>query len=68
LGLLPLAASTDWTESYAAVLTVCCGLAFICGAAAFVVHWAIPLDIGIPLIVRALLWHPLSRARTEVSS
>jgi hypothetical protein len=27
-------------------------------------YWAIPLAFGIPLIVRALLCHPLSRART----
>ena len=31
-------------------------------------YWAIPLALGIPLIVRALLWHPLVQARTEVSS
>jgi hypothetical protein len=31
-------------------------------------YWAIPLAIGIPLIIRALLWHPLSRARNEASS
>jgi MFS family permease len=37
LGPLPFAASIDWTESYAAVLTVCCGLSLMCGAAAFVV-------------------------------
>jgi MFS family permease len=37
LGPLPFAASIDWTESYAAVLTVCCGLSFICGTSAFVV-------------------------------
>ena len=38
LGPLPFAASIDWTESHAAVLTVCCGLSLRCGAAAFVVH------------------------------
>jgi hypothetical protein len=37
LGPLPFAASIDWTESYAAVLTVCCGLSLMCGAAAFIV-------------------------------
>jgi MFS family permease len=37
LGPLPFAASIDWTESYAAVLTVCCGLSLMCGAAAFVI-------------------------------
>ena len=37
LGPLPFAASIDWTESYAAVLTVCCGLSILCGAGAFVV-------------------------------
>jgi hypothetical protein len=31
-------------------------------------YWAIPLAFGIPLIIRALLWHPLSRARTQVPS
>jgi hypothetical protein len=24
-------------------------------------YWLLPLAIGIPLIVRALLWHPLAR-------
>lgn len=38
LGPLPFAASIDFTASYAAVLTICCGLALICGAAAFVVR------------------------------
>lgn len=38
LGPLPFAASMDWTESYAAVLTVCCGLSLVCGAAAFIVR------------------------------
>lgn len=38
LGPLPFAASIDWTESYSAVLTVCCGLSLMCGAAAFVVR------------------------------
>jgi MFS family permease len=37
LGPLPFAASIDWTESYAAVLTVCCALSLMCGAAAFIV-------------------------------
>jgi hypothetical protein len=31
-------------------------------------YWAIPLAIGIPLIVRALLWHPLARAHTQIPS
>jgi hypothetical protein len=31
-------------------------------------YWAIPLAVGIPLIVHALLWHPLARARTGVSN
>jgi hypothetical protein len=26
-------------------------------------YWAVPLAVGIPLIIRALLWHPLVRAR-----
>jgi hypothetical protein len=37
LGPLPFAASIDCMESYAAALTVCCGLSLMCGAAAFVV-------------------------------
>lgn len=31
-------------------------------------YWAIPLAVGIPLIVHALLWHPLARARAGVSN
>ena len=38
LGPLPFAASADWTGSYAIVLTVCCGLCLVCGAAAFLVR------------------------------
>jgi MFS family permease len=38
LGPLPFAASVDWTGSYAAVLTGCCGLCLACGAAAFAVR------------------------------
>ncbi|MBR0719267.1 hypothetical protein [Bradyrhizobium liaoningense] len=30
-------------------------------------YWAIPLAVGLPLIVRALLRHPLARGRTEFS-
>jgi uncharacterized membrane protein len=26
-------------------------------------YWMLPLAVGIPLIVRSLLWHPLARAR-----
>jgi MFS family permease len=37
LGPLPFAASMDWTDSYAAVLTVCCVLSLLCAAAAFIV-------------------------------
>jgi hypothetical protein len=25
-------------------------------------YWLLPLAIGVPLIVRSLLWHPLARA------
>jgi predicted MFS family arabinose efflux permease len=39
LGPLPFAASIDWSESYTAVLTVCCGLSLMCGAAAFAVSY-----------------------------
>ena len=48
LGPLPFAASIDWTESYAAALTVCCGLALICGTAAFVVRCPTPITTKIP--------------------
>jgi hypothetical protein len=30
-------------------------------------YWLVPAAIGIPLIVRALLWHPLARARQTTS-
>jgi hypothetical protein len=26
-----------------------------------VTYWLVPLAVGVPLIVRALLWHPLAR-------
>ncbi len=38
LGPLPFAASIDWTESYATVLAISCGLSLLCGAAAFLVR------------------------------
>ncbi len=38
LGPLPFAASIDWTESYAVVLMISCGLSLLCGAAAFVIR------------------------------
>ena len=44
LGPLPFAASIDWTESYAAVLAVCCGLSLMCGAAAFLCQ--VPVSDG----------------------
>lgn len=28
-------------------------------------YWLLPLMVGIPLIVRALLWHPLARGQTR---
>ena len=28
------------------------------------IYWLLPLAVGIPLIVRALLWHPLVRTRS----
>ena len=28
-------------------------------------YWLLPLAVGIPLIVRALLWHPLARQESE---
>jgi hypothetical protein len=31
-------------------------------------YWLIPVTVGIPLIVRALLWPPLARARAEIST
>jgi len=30
-------------------------------------YWMIPMAIGMPLVVRALLWLPLARARAGVS-
>jgi len=27
-----------------------------------VMYWLLPLVVGLPLIIRALLWHPLVRA------
>src|SRR6185369_17758190 len=47
-GPLPFAASVDWTGSYAAVLTVCCGLSLMCGATAFVVGCPTPITTKIP--------------------
>ena len=31
-------------------------------------YWLIPMAVGIPLIVRALLWPPLARARAGIST
>jgi len=31
-------------------------------------YWLIPIGVGTPLIVRALLWPPLARARAEIST
>jgi hypothetical protein len=33
-----------------------------------VVYWLIPLAVGMPLLVRALLWPPLARARAGIST
>ncbi len=30
-----------------------------------IAYWLIPAAVGIPLVVRALLWHPLARLRSE---